>query len=355
MKLNQNPEATEPEQFVITIETDSGDAEMETTVISSKVIQEELPLDTTHKEADTSQPAGLKGDKEKIPICSSDMPEDIFLILGRVMYHGLILQNYWPVRFSQACCSIIITDSVSDKQLAESFQKVLSDSQKNVVAAAKAEIRSGVAIFDLTTQVNLCRTLRSYGNTTKPEPNTLNECLMKLAKFSLIQRPYWCLCQIRCGLQTIHGNLFQNVEEKDVFMFYEALTPSAISLFDKIMYLFSTCDEDPELKIEEKRVKIYLENFIMSFHSLKLSKLLLRWRQTDCLNSSHVYARFAKSSVCQRPIFDADVSTMTLSSIYTPQEEFSFIMSKKYRIKVLLTGQKFNLILLSIRINIVLG
>lgn len=34
---------------------------METTVSSSKVIQEELPRDTTHKEADTSQPAGLKG------------------------------------------------------------------------------------------------------------------------------------------------------------------------------------------------------------------------------------------------------------------------------------------------------
>ncbi|XP_052087247.1 uncharacterized protein LOC127724348 isoform X1 [Mytilus californianus] len=412
---NKNPEATETEQFVIKIETDSSDAEMETTVSSSKVIQEELPRDTTHKEADTSQPAGLKdlfgifertehlrnqlkdnvfyihiddndlvhsilqvyrqylnilehkvvvccinhqvnenerhqqnpiqpylvrfwdeifdlcfeGDKEKIPICSSDMPEDIFLILGRVMYHGLILQNYWPVRFSQACCSIIITDTVSDKQLAESFQKVLSDDQKNVVAAAKAEIRSGVAIFDLATQVNLCRTLRSYGNTTKPDPSTLNECLMKLAKFSLIQRPYWCLSQIRCGLQTIHGNLFQNVEEKDVFMFYSALTPSALSLFDKIVYLFSTCDEDPELEIEEKRVKIYLENFIMSFHSSKLAKLLLRWCQTDCLNSTHVYVRFAKSSVCQRPIFDADVSTMTLSSVYTSQEEFSLIMSQE--------------------------
>lgn len=271
----------------------------------------------------------FEGDREKIPLCSSDMPEDIFLILGRVMYHGLILQNYWPVRFSQACCSIIITNTVSDKQLAESFQNVLSDGQKNVVAAAKAEIRSGVAIFDLTTQVNLCRTLRSYGNITKPEPSTLNECLMKLAKFSLIQRPYWCLSQIRSGLQTVHGNLFQNVEEKDVFMFYSALTPSALSLFDKIVYLFSTCDEDPELEIEEKRVKIYLENLIMSFHSSKLSKLLLRWCQTDCLNSTHVYVRFAKSSVCQRPIFDADVSTMTLSSVYTSQEEFSLIMSQE--------------------------
>ncbi|VDI20745.1 Hypothetical predicted protein, partial [Mytilus galloprovincialis] len=166
---NKNPEVTETEQFVIKIETDSSDAEMETAVSSSKVIQEELPRDTTHKEADTSQPAGLKdlfgiferteylrnqlkdnvfyihiddndlvhsilqvyrqylnilehkvvvccinhavnenerhqqnpiqpylvrfwdeifdlcfeGDKEKIPICSSDMPEDIFLILGR--------------------------------------------------------------------------------------------------------------------------------------------------------------------------------------------------------------------------------------------------------------------------------
>ncbi|CAC5378262.1 unnamed protein product [Mytilus coruscus] len=355
---NKNHEATETEQFVIKIETDSCDAEMETTVSSSKVIHEELPHDTTHKEADMSQPAGLKdlfvnferteylrnqiknnvfyihiddndlvhsilqvyrqylnilehkvvvccinhqvhvnerhqqnpikpylvrfwdeifdlcfeSDKEKIPICSSDMPEDIFLILGRVMYHGLILQNYWPFKFSQACCSIIITDTVSDKQLAESFQKVLSDGQKNVVAAAKAEILPGVAIFDITTQ---------------------------------------------------------NVEEKDVFMFYSVLTPSALSLFDKIVYLFSTCDEDPELEIEEKRVKMYLENFIMSFHSSKLSKLLLRWCQTGCLNSSHVYVRFAKSSVYQRPIFDADVSTMTLSSVYTSQEEFSLIMSQE--------------------------
>lgn len=271
----------------------------------------------------------FEGNKEKIPVCAPDIPEDIFILLGRIMYHGLVLQNYWPVRLSQACCSVIMTDSASEKQLAESFQKVITDDQKAVISAAKTEIRAGAASFDYKTEVNLCRALRAYGNNTKPDPKTLNDTLIKLTKFCLIQRPYWCLCQMRSGLQAIREDLFRNIDEKDVFMFYSTLMPSALSLFDKIVYLFSTCEDDLDLELEEKRVKTYLENFIMSFHSTKLRKLLLRWCQSDCLNTSHVYVRFSKSGICQRPVFDPDVSTVTLSSVYTSQEEFSMILSQE--------------------------
>lgn len=266
------------------------------------------------------------GNNEKFPVCSPDIPEDIFLILGRIMYHGLILHNYWPVRLSQACCSFIMTDCASEKQLAESFQKVLSDEQNAIVSLAKAEIRSGATTFELSTQVNLCKALRPYGNTRKPDCASLNTTLIKISKFCLIQRPYWCLCQLRSGLQSIRGDIFQNIEEKNVFMFYSVLTPSALSLVEKIVYLFSTCEEDPDLEMEEKRVKTYLENFIITLHTLKLRKLLLRWCQSDCLNNSHVYVRFLKSSVCQKPVFEGQGSTLTLSSVYTSQEEFSLIM-----------------------------
>lgn len=245
------------------------------------------------------------------------------------MYHGLVLQNYWPVRLSQACCSVMMTDGASEKQLAESFQKAISDDQKAVISAAKTEIRAGATNFDYETQVNLCRALRAYGNNTKPNPKTLNDTLIKLTKFCLIQRPYWCLCQMRSGLQAIREDLFRNIDEKDVFMFYSTLMPSALSLFDKIVYLFSTCEDDLDLELEEQRVKTYLENYIMTFHSTKLRKLLLRWCQSDCLNTSHVYVRFSKSDICQRPVFDPDVSTVTLSSVYTSQEEFSLILSQE--------------------------
>ena len=222
-----------------------------------------------------------------------------------------------------------MTDGASEKQLAESFQKVISDDQKAVISAAKTEIRAGATNFDYETQVNLCKALRAYGNSTKPDPKTLNDTLIKLTKFCLFQRPYWCLCQMRSGLQTIREDLFRNIDEKDVFMFYSTLMPSALSLFDKIVYLFSTCEDDLDLELEEKRVKTYLENVIMTFHSTKLRKLPLRWCQSDCLNTSRVYVRFSKSAICQRPVFDHDVSTVTLSSVYTSEEEFSLIMSQE--------------------------
>jgi hypothetical protein len=112
----------------------------------------------------------------------------------------------------------------------------------------------------------------------------------------------WCIHRRKC-----HG---RHVRIKYwVFMFYSGWMPSALSLFDKIVYLFSTCEDDLDLELEEKRVKTYLENYIMTFHSTKLRKLLLRWCQSDCLNTSHVYVRFSKSDICQRPVFDPDVST----------------------------------------------
>lgn len=271
----------------------------------------------------------FEGNKEMVPVCSTDIPEDIYPILGRVLYHGLVLHNYWPVRLSQACTSVIMIGSASEKQLTESFQNYLSDNQCSILTFAKSEARSGAVDFSISTQRNICTALRTCGNTTKPEPRTFDNHLLKLAKFCFIQKPYWCLIKMKQGMETLQEEFLQNIEEKDVFMFYSALKPSAIALFDKIVYLFSSCEENPEIEVEEKRVKMYLENFVLRLDSTKLSKLLMHWNQSDCLNNTHVYVRFSRTSVSKRPIFDSAGYTMILSSVYASQEEFSLIMSQE--------------------------
>lgn len=270
----------------------------------------------------------FEGNKEMVPLCSSAVTDDLFVILGRILYHGLVLLNYWPVRLSQACASIIMTGTSSDKQLTESFRNYLSESQNKVITNAKAEVRSGALEFSENTQRQICTALRTCGNSTVPEPKNFGNHLLKLAKFCFIQKPYWCLDQMKNGLGTFKVDFLEKIEEKDVFMFYSALSPSAITLFDKIVYLFSTCEDDPEIEMEEKRVKTYLENYVMQLTSTKLSKLLRLWSQSDCLNNNLVYVRFVRTSVSRLPIFESDGYTIALSSIYASQEEFSSIMSK---------------------------
>lgn len=265
------------------------------------------------------------GNQESVPIIDVSIDPDFYKTLGQILYHGLILLDYWPVKLSQACACVMILNTCSDRQLLTSLHRTMSDQERFVITEAKREIRSGCSEFSMQTTKSLYQVLRLYGNTQRPRPGNLEQLLLQMSNFYLKQKSYWALYEMRSGLQSFISDFLSHLEEQDVFSFYSLLTPNALSLFEKTIYMFSATDNSIH-EMEEKRVKMYFENFVMKLNCETLSTLLVKWCYSDCLCMEHLYVRFLANSISERPHFDPNETTLTLSSVYTSQEELHQLM-----------------------------
>ncbi|XP_048769889.1 uncharacterized protein LOC125676043 isoform X1 [Ostrea edulis] len=265
------------------------------------------------------------GNQESVPIVDVSTEPEFFKTLGQILYHGLILLDYWPVKLSQACACIMILNTCSDRQLLTSLHRTMSDQERSVITDAKREIRSGCSEFSMLTTKSLYQVLRLYGNTQRPRPGNLEQLLRQISNFHLKQKSYWALYEMRSGLQSTVSDFLSHLEEQDIFTFYSLLTPNALSLFEKTIYMFSATDNSIN-EMEEKRVKMYFENFVMKLNCETLSALLVKWSYSDCLCVDHLYVRFLPNSISDRPHFDPNKTTLALSSVYTSQEELHQLM-----------------------------
>ncbi|XP_061192085.1 uncharacterized protein LOC133200283 [Saccostrea echinata] len=265
------------------------------------------------------------GNQESVPMIDLSIDPEFFKTLGKILYHGLILLDYWPVKLSQACACVMILNTCSDRQLLTSLHRTMSDQERSVITEAKREIRSGCSEFSLSTTRSLYQVLRLYGNTQRPKPGNLEQLLLQISNYYLKQKSYWALFEMRSGLQATVSDFLGHLEEQDVFTFYSLLTPNALSLFEKTIYMFSAADNSIN-EMEEKRVKMYFENFVMKLNCETLSALLIKWSYSDCLCMEHLYVRFLPNAISDRPHFDPNETTLTLSSVYTSQEELHQLM-----------------------------
>jgi hypothetical protein len=265
------------------------------------------------------------GNQESVPIVDVSIEPEFYKTLGQILYHGLILIDYWPVKLSQACACIMILNTCSDRQLLTSLHRTMSDQERSVITEAKREIRSGCSEFSMSTTKSLYQVLRLYGNTQRPRPGNLEQLLRQISNFHLKQKSFWALFEMKRGLQSAVSDFLSHLEEQDVFSFYSLLTPNALSLFEKTIYMFSATDNSIN-EMEEKRVKMYFENFVMKLNCETLSTLLVKWSYSDCLCVDHLYVRFLPNSISDRPQFDPNKTTLALSSVYTSQEELHQLM-----------------------------
>ncbi|OWF41343.1 uncharacterized protein LOC110462617 [Mizuhopecten yessoensis] len=271
----------------------------------------------------------FQGNREYVPVVDLDMDEEFYVTIGRILYHGLVLFDYWPVRLAQACTAVILTEKCSDSQLTTSFYNVMSESEKKVVNEAKKEIRSNIAEFTLPVLRNLCRTLRFYGNVVKPQPCTFDDLILRLARYYLVRNSYWALSGISAGfISSFSGNL-PVITEHDVFKLYARLSPNALTLFEKVNFIFSPTEHNTCIDMEEKRTKMYLEVAIMKMTTDQMARMLTRWCYFDCLCADQLYTRFHPQSVSEPPMFDPDTRTLNVSSVYSSQEEFTALLMSR--------------------------
>ncbi|KAJ8314875.1 hypothetical protein KUTeg_007025 [Tegillarca granosa] len=269
--------------------------------------------------------SNFNGDQEVVPSTDLSIEDDFYFLLGKILYHGIVLCDYWPVKLSQACMATIITNTCSERQLMTSFHHVMTESDRAIIGITKKEFREYGEGVPMVTFRNVCKVLRFYGCKQKPQLFLLDQLLLKVAKFHLVKEPYWQLMQMREGLNATEEDIFQYVNENDIFTFYSLLTPNALTLFNKVIFIHSS--DDSSMEMEEKRVKSNFESFIMQLNTENLCNFLFKWCYSDCLCVDQLCVQFDLNTMSGVPIFKPERSTLVLSSMYMSKEELHHLLS----------------------------
>ena len=216
------------------------------------------------------------GTHHLVPLLDPSSSNDFFQICGRILVHGLVLGNYFPVRFSPACLAALVTESCSDQLALTSFYQVLSDSEKDVLETAIVELKSGAENYSSKIERCVKVVLGSYGCKNIPDSFELDAAMISIAKTFLLYQPHWSLCQLRVGMSTAGFGLAE-ISENDIIQLYQYLTPSVPTILQRVSYQ----SEEPSSKSEEK-VKVFFEQYLHKISRNRLQKFLQQWTGFDC-------------------------------------------------------------------------
>jgi hypothetical protein len=216
------------------------------------------------------------GTHHLVPLLDPSSSNDFFQVCGRILVHGLVLGNYFPVRFSPACLAALVTESCSDQLSLTSFYQVMSDSEKDVLETAIVELKSGAEHYSPKIERCVKVVLGSYGCKNIPDSFELDAAMISIAKTFLLYQPHWSLCQLRVGMSAAGFELAE-ISESDIIQLYQQLTPSVPTILQRVSYH----SEEPDSKSEEK-VKVLFEQYLHKISRNKLLKFLQQWSGFDC-------------------------------------------------------------------------
>ncbi|XP_014782703.1 uncharacterized protein LOC106878106 [Octopus bimaculoides] len=234
------------------------------------------------------------GNEEYYPVISPEAEDDMFEILGRILAHGLILCNYWPIQFAVASATYMLCQGCSDELILKSFTNCLSGFDQRIVMSALKESRSqiGEPTFSSTLETNLSAFLWTNGCQID-RPGQLPGILLSIARSFLIYQPYWALVKLKKGMEHCSNKVFKDCSESDVENLYKTLTPEASQICKLIKYEFS--QEESHLEIE-KTLQTYLEKLLWEMSLVELANLLQLWTGVNCLSQQTLFVKFVNTS-----------------------------------------------------------
>lgn len=266
------------------------------------------------------------GNKDQIPVTDPCVPDDLFVILGRVIVHGLILDNYLPIKFSPACLSYLLVGKCSDRLLLTSLYRLMSESEKEVLESAMDEVRMEVDSFSPQIDHGVKVILGSYGCRKIPGPEELDSSMASIAKCYLIRQIYWPLIKLKEGLMAAGPALFLDTKEEDILSLYQVLVPSVTSIIERLTYIFSS---EPELNEKEKKVKVFFEQYLYKLSKAALQRLIYQWCGFDCLCVTDLYVKFSGETESNNAVFSAKQAMICLPSACTSLDELRELMESQ--------------------------
>ncbi|XP_071078671.1 uncharacterized protein [Haliotis cracherodii] len=258
------------------------------------------------------------GNEELVPKLSPLARRELFIILGRILAHGLILLNYWPLKLSRVCTRVVLTDQeASDKLMMASFRCILSESERAVIKDLEDQVERCDGYDSPATMAQAAIALAPYGCTQLPSAHSLGTFLTEMAIQYCYCRPYWPLTQMSGSFKNSSNSTFRTVTESDITDLYNVLQPTATSVTKKISYSYSDSARD---KSFEKSVSAFLEKVLLKLGKDQLRRLLLLWSSTECLNMKVLHVTFSESAQVSAPVFDGFANQLCLSR-YFPSAE----------------------------------
>lgn len=259
------------------------------------------------------------GNHHLVPVLDPYCGEDLFQVLGRILVHGVILENYIPLRISPACLSFILANTCSIQLSLSSFYQVMSKTEREVLLAALAEAKLGVDNFSPRVERSLKTVLGSYGCKCLPMPYDLDNSVPNIARSFLLHQPYWALCQIQETFCQSDLDI-AGITEEDIMQVYNVLSYDVPSILQRIVYNFS---KEDDLESTEVKVKDMLEEFLHKLSNAAIQKLLQHWCGYDCLCVDKLNVTFNNKEQDSDNLFDPKTNTMHLPAAVTSVDELS--------------------------------
>ena len=267
------------------------------------------------------------GNDEVVPVVDSMVDEELFCVLGRIIWHGFVLFDFWPVVISQAVSSFILTGFCSDRNLLCWFHSVLTDPEREIIARAKMEIKEHKDRLSSSTLKDIVIALRKYGNIGQISTLNFDLHLKALARYHFLRKPHWALTQLREGFVTNFECVSSfNPSEIEVINMHSALTSKPLNLINKIKFKFSKCNIESTMT-EEHLVEQFLQNYIMKLNQEQLTNLIMNWCHFSCLCLSELIVKFKTGYVSLQPRFHPNYAIMEVSSTYSSQKEFDQLLN----------------------------
>ncbi|XP_045197448.2 uncharacterized protein LOC123552120 [Mercenaria mercenaria] len=254
------------------------------------------------------------GTHHLVPLLDPSSSNDFFQICGRILVHGLVFGNYFPIRFSPACLAALVTESCSDQLALTSFYQAMSESEKDVLETAIAELKSGAENYSAKIERCVKVVLGSYGCKNIPESFELDAAMISIAKTYLLYQPHWSLCQVRAGMSAAGFDLAE-LGEEDVIQLYQHLTPSVPTILQRVCY------HPAESSKSEDKVKVFFEQYLHKISRNALQKFLQQWCGFDCLCVRKLTVKFTDDESVS--VFTPKDNTVHLPQACTSLQEMS--------------------------------
>lgn len=184
------------------------------------------------------------GNAERVPLVTADMTAEDFQAMGKIITHMFIKFKGFPIQFSHASMCFALFEAVTDKCLLDSFSNFLARAEREVVESAFS------GVLDVSTLVDI---LSDYSTHTMPTSTNIRQLLVATAEMALINKPMFCLQNIRKGM----GSFWNNVSVSELDALYSIYTPTASKVLEQVIFPETTV-------LSDSKVIRWLERFIQS-------------------------------------------------------------------------------------------
>ena len=190
--------------------------------------------------------------------------------VGRILIHGFLLTGFLPLRINHALLFYLVRGvEPSDNLLMMSFLSSIQENERILLNDATSTTDS----FDERMKLKIAAFFSFHEFPALPSPETIKESIHKVARYTILIKPCYYLCQIK-EIAPLHIQSWLDMLDEAIFQNYLArIRPSGVAIVPKLKPLYSS---DAICQVQEEVVYDYFVSYVSSL-SLDTAALFLKF------------------------------------------------------------------------------